>query len=166
MYSDAQDLGFNTLGQQFLRGYQVSDADGMVRFTTIYPGWYRGRAVHIHFKIRGDAGSGQSYEFTSQFFFDEALTDRVFARAPYASRVRRDTTNADDGIYREAGPQLVLAVAEAGPGYRALFNLGLDLSDAETGRLDRGRGPGGPGGPPGDRPPGGPPRRRGGRPVG
>ena len=42
-YSDARDPGFNTLGRKFLRGYQVADAAGRVRFTTIYPGWYDGR---------------------------------------------------------------------------------------------------------------------------
>ena len=50
VYSDVSSQ--NTLGQRFLRGYQVSDANGQVQFLTIYPGWYAGRAVHIHFKVR------------------------------------------------------------------------------------------------------------------
>src|SRR5581483_5836854 len=54
VYSDVKDagLGFNTAGKKFLRGYQMTDANGAAQFTTIYPGWYPGRAVHIHFKIR------------------------------------------------------------------------------------------------------------------
>src|SRR5204863_7919560 len=76
VYSDASDPSFNTKGQKFLRGYQVTDANGRVQFTTIYPGWYQGRAVHIHFKIRTDAGSASTYDFTSQFFFDDDLTDQ------------------------------------------------------------------------------------------
>src|SRR6188508_2290795 len=48
VYSDVSAQ--RSVGQQFLRGYQISDAGGNVRFTTIYPGWYQGRAVHIHFK--------------------------------------------------------------------------------------------------------------------
>ncbi len=73
VYSDATDPGFNTVGKKFLRGYQVTDANGGVQFTTIYPGWYRGRTVHIHFKVRAKAKSGQSYEFTSQLYFDDAI---------------------------------------------------------------------------------------------
>ena len=49
-YSD--ESANNTVGQKFLRGYQVTDDNGTAKFTTIYPGWYQGRAVHIHFKIR------------------------------------------------------------------------------------------------------------------
>lgn len=57
IYSDASDAGFNTVGQKFLRGYQLTDAAGLAQFTTIYPGWYSGRAVHIHFKLRSSAGA-------------------------------------------------------------------------------------------------------------
>ena len=164
MYSGVSDqmVGFNTVGQRFLRGYQVTDANGVARFTTIYPGWYRGRTVHVHFKVRTPAtavltaGTGDVYEFTSQLFFDDALSDRVYSQAPYAAKGQRDTTNANDGIFRQAGEQLVLSVAEATLGYSATFDIGLDLSDASVGRADRGGGPGGPGG----RPPGGPPPRR------
>ena len=157
-YSGFQDnMGgnFDTRGQTFLRGWQTSDASGVARFTTIYPGWYRGRAVHIHFKIRApQANQSEAYEFTSQLFFPESLTDRVHARAPYNSKGQRDLRNENDGIFRQAGGDtLLLAVAEEGDGYRATFDVGLDLSDAEVGRADR-MGRGGP--PPGGRrrPPG------------
>lgn len=157
--ADEQE-GFRTVGQKFLRGYQVTGADGLARFTTIYPGWYPGRTVHVHFKIRTPAdvalaegaaaqapATSRVYEFTSQLFFDEATTDRVFAQAPYAARGRRDTTNARDGIYREAGDRLLLAVAPSGEGYAGTFDIGLDLSDVATGRADVD-------GPPGSRPAG------------
>lgn len=162
--TDEQE-GFRTVGQKFLRGYQVTGADGVARFTTIYPGWYPGRTVHIHFKIRTPADvalaenapnrapkTSSVYEFTSQLFFDEATTDRVFAQAPYAAKGQRDTTNAADDIYREQGRQLLLAVAPSGQGYAATFDIGLDLSDAAKGRADA-MGP-----PPGGRPPGPPPK--------
>jgi protocatechuate 3,4-dioxygenase beta subunit len=130
VYSDSQDPGFDTTGQFFLRGYQVSDDNGVVRFTTIYPGWYQGRAVHIHFKVQGDAGSGQSYEFTSQFFFDESLTDVVQAEAPYAAKGYRTTLNEDDMIYRDGGSALMLEVSqnESGDGYIATFDIGIQLA--------------------------------------
>jgi len=124
-YSDARDRGFDTRGQQFLRGYQVTDANGQVRFTTIYPGWYPGRAVHIHFKIRTAAGAARAREFTSQFYFDERTTDRVHTRAPYATHTGRRTRNEGDGIFGETGTQLILPVAEAGQGYAASFNIAM-----------------------------------------
>lgn len=137
-YSAFEDrrAGFDTRGERYLRGQQVTDADGVCRFTTIYPGWYRGRAVHIHFKIRTEAATGGSYEFTSQLFFDEALTDRVHAAAPYADRGRRDTLNSGDGIFRRGGEQLTLDTRPEGSGYVATFSLGLDLSDEAVGRRD------------------------------
>ena len=124
--------------RKFLRGCQRTDAGGVARFTTIFPGWYRGRAVHVHFKVRTDV-AGQPYEFTSQLYFDEDLIDRVHARAPYAARGRRQTTNADDGIFDDGGESLMARVSEADAGYAATFDLGLDLSDAATGRPDGGR---------------------------
>ena len=88
-----------TSGKKFLRGYQLTDANGQANFTTIYPGWYPERAVHIHFKLRLYAGTTKSSEFTSQFFFDHTLTDTVYTAAPYSSRRARDTRNASGGIY-------------------------------------------------------------------
>lgn len=134
VYSGVEDDGAPAPARErhFLRGYQNTDEEGVARFTTIYPGWYRGRAVHIHFKVRTDAG-GQPYEFTSQLYFDEALTDEVHARAPYAARGRRTSTNADDRIFRDGGESLMAQVSTSGDGYAATFDLGLDLTDADAG---------------------------------
>jgi protocatechuate 3,4-dioxygenase beta subunit len=128
IYSDASDPGFNTKGKKFLRGYQATDAKGTAQFTTIYPGWYQGRAVHIHFKIRTNVGSGSAHEFTSQLFFDDALTDQVYTQAPYASKGQRTLRNDGDGIFIAGGDQLLLAPTQAGQGYTATFAIGLNLA--------------------------------------
>src|SRR5205823_6128325 len=62
VYSDVNDPGFNTKGQQFLRGSQHTDENGYAQFLTIYPGWYSGRAVHTHLKVRTDPSSETGYE--------------------------------------------------------------------------------------------------------
>ena len=149
VYSGVEDPGFSTAGQKFLRGAQTTDANGGAQFTTIHPGWYQGRAIHIHFKIRTQA-AGTPWEFTSQWYFDEALNDRILADPRYAKPGQR-TTNATDGIFRNGGDRLLLAPAASGAGYAAVFGIVLDLTDAATGRSDsagagRGRGRGGRGG--------------------
>src|SRR5437879_11557146 len=98
IYSDVQGV---TAGQNFLRGYQVTDANGLAKFTTIYPGWYTGRAVHIHVKVRlFDASNNTTTKSTTQVFFDDSLTDGVFASVvPYYARGSRDTRSAADTIY-------------------------------------------------------------------
>ena len=123
-YSDVRDPHGDTRGQKFLRGYQVTDADGTARFVTIYPGWYPGRTVHIHFKIRTAAASGR--EFTSQLYFDDTLTDRVHAQAPYVTKGRRQR-NDEDGLFRRGGNQLLVALAPEGAGYAGTFDVGLQF---------------------------------------
>lgn len=152
VYSGVTDPGFDTSNQMWLRGYQVTDEHGIAEFTTIYPGWYSGRAVHIHFKIRTGTDSDSGYEFTSQLFFPEEITDIVHSEAPYASKGYRNTLNADDGIFRGSDGLLTLDLVEEDEGYSAVFNVGLDLSEPSQAQ------PGGAGIPPG----GG----RGGRPRG
>jgi protocatechuate 3,4-dioxygenase beta subunit len=125
VYSDVQDPGFNTIGQKFLRGYQVTDAHGEARFVTIYPGWYPGRTVHIHFKIRTAPVARRSFEFTSQLYFDDVLTDRVHAAPPYAANGLRTARNQHDGIFRRGGDQLMLAPTVVAEGYAAAFAIGL-----------------------------------------
>lgn len=119
-YSDIQSEG--TRGQKFLRGSQVTGANGQASFSTIYPGWYNGRAVHIHFKMR----QGQS-EFTSQLFFDDVLSDKVYTQAPYSARGPRSTRNASDNIFSNGGHQLMLDARPVGRGYAATFDVGLNL---------------------------------------
>ena len=123
-YSDIREWGGSTAGQKFLRGYQTTDIAGMTAFTTIYPGWYEGRAVHVHFKIR----TASKREFTSQLYFDDALSDRVFANAAYppgaaARRMRNDR----DGLFRTNGKQLLLDAREEAEGVVATFDIGLEL---------------------------------------
>jgi protocatechuate 3,4-dioxygenase beta subunit len=128
VYSGVTDPGFSTVGQKFLRGYQVTDAAGAARFTTIYPGWYPGRAVHIHFKVRTDPAAARGYEFTSQLYFDDAVTDVVHTRAPYAGKGQRTMKNSDDRIFSSGGEQLLLAAKANGQGYAATFDIGLQTT--------------------------------------
>jgi protocatechuate 3,4-dioxygenase beta subunit len=127
VYSDATDPTFgSTKGTKFLRGYQTTDANGTAKFTTIWPGWYQGRAVHVHFKIRTTAANGQVSDFTSQLFFDEAMNDQIFAQSPYsqkggAGRLR----NEGDGIFQGSGGKLTLVPTKAAEGYAATFDIGL-----------------------------------------
>jgi len=127
VYSDVRDPRGRTVGQKFLRGYQMTDASGVARFVTIYPGWYEGRAVHIHFKVRTQV-DGRGREFTSQLYFDDALTDAVHRQAPYAARRERRTRNDGDGLFRHGGRALLLNVTEDGRGYAGTFDLGLELA--------------------------------------
>jgi protocatechuate 3,4-dioxygenase beta subunit len=128
IYSGVRDPRFDTSQMTFLRGYQGTDADGVARFLTIYPGWYSGRAVHIHFKIRTAGAAGNSYDFTSQLFFDEAVNAQVYSQPPYAERGPANVPNAADGIYRNGGEQLLLTPQLGAEGYSATFDIGLDLS--------------------------------------
>lgn len=129
VYSDVVDINdrFDTTGQKFLRGHQVTDAEGVARFTTIYPGWYEGRTVHLHFMIRTDPSSETGHEFTSQLYFDDAFTDRVMTRQPYASKNGERVMNEQDDIFLEGGDELILAVTEDGAGYAASFAVGLQI---------------------------------------
>src|SRR5262249_15243110 len=84
LYSDESAVG--TAGKKYLRGFQMTDADGAVSFQTIYPGWYPGRTVHIHVRVRYfDSSVNKTYDLITQLYFDDATNDLVFARAPYAS---------------------------------------------------------------------------------
>ncbi len=144
----------------FLRGYQVTDENGMAVFKTIYPGWYPGRTVHIHFKIRTEPEAETGYEFTSQLFFDDDLTDTVYEDPLYAAKGTRNTTNDDDNIFNGSEGLLTLELVplteeeqdeEGEAGYAAVFEIGLDLNDDTSSQSDFNQR----GGPGGNRPPDG-----------
>jgi protocatechuate 3,4-dioxygenase beta subunit len=118
-------------GTTFLRGSQTAGADGIVEFLTVYPGWYRGRAVHIHLRVHLADGSGERTVLTSQMFFDEAYTAAVYASDPYAENGLPDTPNAADRIAGDPAGEGTLLVPVAGEtgrgaGSVALLNLGVD----------------------------------------
>lgn len=107
--------------KRYLRGSQVTGADGIAKFVTIYPGWYQGRTVHAHVKVH--VGSNQVV--TSQLFFDEAVTRQVYATGPYATNTGQDTSNANDGIFAEAN---LLSPTKSGDGYLAAIDLDVKSS--------------------------------------
>jgi protocatechuate 3,4-dioxygenase beta subunit len=126
IYSGVRDRNFSTIGKKYLRGCQLTDENGDARFVTIYPGWYSGRTVHIHFKIRNtDRGN---FEFTSQLYFDDSLSDQVFSQAPYLRNGRRLTRNENDFIFHSGGKDLMLSPVKEGNGYSAVFEIGFPLS--------------------------------------
>ncbi|MFN7925199.1 MAG: hypothetical protein U0Q16_34195 [Bryobacteraceae bacterium] len=157
VYSDV--AAQSSTGKKFLRGFQSTNRQGNVYFTTIYPGWYPGRAVHIHIKVRLFDGLDQTYEFTSQFFFNENFTDAVYkANSAYPTRAR-DTLNTTDGIYMGAsatgsitsnsGSFLMLDARDKTNWIEADAKLVCDLSLGSSPDQPGGGGPGGgPGGPP------------------
>ena len=112
----------------FLRGFQRTDANGRASFTTVYPGWYQGRAVHIHFKIRTDPDASAGFEFTSQLFFDDEFSRTVYASGVYAQKGPQDVPNASDQIFNQSGGATLLSVAQEGDGYKATFPIAVQLT--------------------------------------
>jgi protocatechuate 3,4-dioxygenase beta subunit len=127
VYSDVRDGQFDSRGKKFLRGYQQTNANGNTEFLTIYPGWYEGRAVHIHFKIRSTAQGARAQEFTSQLYFDESVNDQIFKQAPYHSKRGRRVMNDTDSLFRRGGRELLVTPAKNTQGYTAKFNIGLQI---------------------------------------
>ena len=117
-YSQGDDEASPTDDGTYLRGAQVADSNGIVQFTTIWPGWYRGRTVHIHLKVHID----RSTVLTTQLWFDDELNDTVFATSPYDEHTGRDTMNDDDSIIDDSGSVTVHA---ADDGYLGVLNLGV-----------------------------------------
>lgn len=142
-----QTGGIDTTGQTFMRGTQMTGADGVTEFTTVYPGWYRGRTTHIHFKVFLD----ETNVLTGQLFFPDALSEFLYRNvAPYSDRTEaRDTINTNDNIATQATRASFAYVKELADAYLVAMIIGVDPNASSS----SGFGGGGPGGPP----PGGPP---------
>ncbi|MCA9567108.1 MAG: protocatechuate 3,4-dioxygenase [Myxococcales bacterium] len=102
LYSGSDAANMCTVGDsearasRWFRGTQTTDADGRVDFDSCMPGWYSGRAVHVHFQVR----VGGEASVTSQFGFDETLIQDVYANHPaYVSRGQPDTPTSSDNIF-------------------------------------------------------------------
>lgn len=128
-YSEYEDNGSGKdegPGSTFCRGQQAADANGIAEFETIYPGWYEGRAVHIHVKVMVD---GEAV-FTGQLYFDEAYTNAVYQTGEYAQFGPPDTPWSSDRIVGDpasdgTGLLLAEAVTGIGPGTLGLVDLGV-----------------------------------------
>ena len=117
------------MGKKYLRGYQITDDNGAVQFISIYPGWYSGRTVHIHVRVRTYSGAQVYDEFTSQFFFDDTITDSVFTQSPYNTRRARDTRNSNDMVLQgmQNSSTMFLNLTKTDTGYAATIDLGVTL---------------------------------------
>jgi protocatechuate 3,4-dioxygenase beta subunit len=126
LYSDVKDWQTSTVGQQFLRGWQLTDRKGVAAFSTIFPGWYPNRAVHIHFKIRTQPNGKSAREFTSQIYFDDELTDVIHAQPAYLAHGVRTVRNNRDVLFLFRGERLVLPLQEDKKGYAGTFDVALE----------------------------------------
>jgi len=145
----------------FLRGFQTTNADGIVEFTTIYPGWYTPRTTHIHVKVHtGGAQADNTYEggkvnWTGQLFFDDKYGDEVYKVTPYSQHVGTFTKLDDDMVYGGGGAKdgLMTLTGDISKGFTGTLTVGIDPDKENTGA-----GTGGGGSrPPSGMPPSGPP---------
>jgi protocatechuate 3,4-dioxygenase beta subunit len=112
----------NNPGTNFLRGAQRTNAHGVATFQTIYPGWYPGRAVHIHVKVH----VGGDVVHTGQLFFPAAVTNAVYRTAPYRTHgTKPDVANASDAIFRNGGDKAMLKLTRNGAGYTGAVAMGV-----------------------------------------
>jgi protocatechuate 3,4-dioxygenase beta subunit len=118
---DYSGFGNGSSSRTFLRGQQKTDAKGLATFETIYPGWYSGRAVHIHVK----AHVGGNVVHTGQLFFPDTISAQVYANAPYAARGQADMANASDSIFRNGGSKGMLKLARSGSGWVGTVSMGV-----------------------------------------
>jgi protocatechuate 3,4-dioxygenase beta subunit len=109
-------------GETFCRGVQMTDAGGVAEFRTVFPGWYAGRAVHIHVKVT----PGGDTTHTGQLFFDPPTLSAVYAAEPYAERGEPDQPNESDGIYQQSGGVTVVAVTVDGDSSSGAVTLGVE----------------------------------------
>lgn len=133
--------------EMFFRGSQTTDADGVVYFDTCFPGWYSGRAVHVHFQAQIDDSSW----IVSQLLWDDAMVAEVFAaHAEYQGFGQPDTTNDTDNVIGgEDDKSPYLFDVQRMPDGAMLASKTITIRSGGPGCTAAGSGGGGPGGPPG-----------------
>lgn len=131
--------------QTYLRGYQIANANGVVKFETIFPGWYTPRTCHIHVKVhtggRKEDGTyeGGKVNHTGQLFFDDDIAESVFTLEPYSKHTGTYTELASDMVYDGGGASSGLLTLEAvhrtdpAKGYKGYLTLGIDPDTENTG---------------------------------
>lgn len=114
----------NHAGATFFRGIQITDANGQVRFSTVYPGWYPGRVTHIHFQVF----LSSVLAATSQMAFDESITASVYNSALYSAHGQNPTTNNSDNVFSDTGNtqyEMLSLVANGSGGYDGSMVIGI-----------------------------------------
>jgi protocatechuate 3,4-dioxygenase beta subunit len=138
VYSGVPEAG--TSENDFLRGNKMTDDNGTVQFATIYPGWYEGRAIHIHVKVRTFEGSNEDLEWTSQFYLNNSINEIVHTQPPYSNHGPVDLTNEEDFIYtgpstdgliqNNTGKHLMLNLKDERDGCIGTFIIGLNATQS------------------------------------
>ena len=114
----------NLTSSTWLRGIQPVDGSGVARFTTIYPGWYAGRATHIHIEV---FVNNQSIK-TSQIAFPEEINSTVYASGVYASKGQNPTKNTTDNVFSDGvTSELASLAGNTASGYAATFTVGVSI---------------------------------------
>ncbi|MER5184411.1 intradiol ring-cleavage dioxygenase [Streptomyces sp. NPDC002896] len=154
--------------QTYLRGYQIANEDGVVKFETIFPGWYTPRTCHIHVKVHtGGEKEDGTYEggkvnYTGQLFFDDDAAEAIFALEPYSKHSGSYTKLDDDMVYDGGGASSGLLTLkpvhkkDPSKGYKGFITLGIDPDAENDGAGSGGGGGTPPSGAPGDAPSGAP----------
>lgn len=122
-YSEYAQGGYNGTGQTFLRGIQMTDAAGRANFTTVFPGWYQGRATHIHVEVKVNGAVAK----ISQIAFPEGVTAAVYANGAYASRGQNPTSLAQDMVFSDGVSSELATITggDASSGYSATFTVAI-----------------------------------------
>jgi len=113
----------NLTSSTWLRGIQPVDANGTARFTTVYPGWYQGRATHIHIEVFINNRSVK----VSQIAFPEEINSAVYASGVYASKGQNPTKNTNDNVFSDGvTSELATLTGNTASGYNATFQVGIN----------------------------------------
>jgi protocatechuate 3,4-dioxygenase beta subunit len=123
-YSEYAQGSFDGRSQTFLRGVQTTDAGGRVTFTTIYPGWYQGRATHIHVEVRMN---GRSIKVT-QIAFPESVNAQVYRTGAYAAHGQNPTSNSGDMVFADSlSSELAVLSGDPSSGFQSTFTVGIAI---------------------------------------
>jgi len=123
-YSQYSQPGFDGRNETFLRGIQTTGADGRVTFLTVYPGWYAGRATHIHVEV---SLGGRSIKVT-QIAFPENVTAAVYGSGVYAAKGQSPTSNARDSVFADGvASEMATVSGDTTSGYVGTFQVGAAL---------------------------------------
>ena len=122
----------DTTGETWLRGYQITDANGLASFKTIVPGWYAGRTTHIHLRLRSTYDSTTTGGTnTTQLFFPQDVIDTINTTInPYSAEGTNPTTNASDHVYsgETDGANLLTLSGDNTNGYTATIKINLPIT--------------------------------------